>query len=164
MTTNIEAKRTWARIKRERAVEALPSEKAVFSAYSVIGAVILATILILCAGLAQAGEIPEDDAVRILIGEAANQGKVGMIAVAEVLRKRGSTKGFCGLKGKHVDSQPAWVWEMARKAWRASEKTNYTRGATHFENLEDFGTPYWAENMEVVFVHKDHTFYRERRG
>ena len=161
MTTNIEAKRTWARIKRERS---LPTEKQVFSAYSVIGAVILATILILCAGLAQAGEIPEDVAVRVLIGEAGNQGEVGMIAVAEVLRRRGSTKGFYGLKAKHVDQQPAWVWEMARKAWRASASTNYTRGASHFENVKAFGTPYWAKKMEVVFVHKAHTFYRERNG
>lgn len=164
MTTNIEAKRTWARIKRERAVEALPSDKQVFSALSVIGGLILAAILILCAGLAQAGEIPEDVAVRVLIGEAGNQGEHGMICVAEVLRRRGSTNGFYGLKAKHVDQQPAWVWEMARRAWRASATTNYTAGATHFENVKAFGTPYWVKSMDLVYQHKAHTFYRERRG
>jgi len=162
MTTNIEAKRKWAHIKREKAD--LPTEGQVFSALSVIASIVLAAILIICAGMAQAGEIPEDVAVRVLIGEAGNQGEIGMVAVAEVLRRRGSTKGFYGLKAKHVDQQPAWVWEMARKAWRASKASNYTQGATHFENVKAFGTPYWAKNMEVVFSHRDHTFYRERRG
>ena len=161
MTTNIEAKRTWARIKRERASEALPSEKAVFSAYSVIGAVILAMVLILCAGLANAGEISEDVAVRVLIGEAGNQGEHGMICVAEVLRHRGSTKGFYGLKAKHVDSQPAWVWEQARRAWRKSATTNFTSQASHFENVEAFGIPSWARGMRIVYKYKAHTFYKK---
>jgi hypothetical protein len=124
----------------------------------------IALVVIFWPGTANAAEIPEEVAVRVLIGEAGNQGEVGMIAVAEVLRKRGSTKGFYGLKAAHVDRQPAWVWDLARKAWRKSASTNYTKGATHFENVKAFGTPYWAKKMDVVFIHRDHTFYIERRG
>jgi hypothetical protein len=124
----------------------------------------IALLVVFWPGTAHAAEIPEEVAVRVLIGEAGNQGEVGMIAVAEVLRKRGSTKGFYGLKADHVDRQPAWVWDLARKAWRKSASTNYTNGATHFENVKAFGTPYWAKKMDVVFIHRDHTFYIERRG
>lgn len=165
MTTNIEAKRKWARIKREKvnhgALRDLPNDKQVFSAFALIGGIVLAVILILCAGMAQAGEITEDVAVRVLIGEAGNQGEHGMICVAEVLRQRGSTKGFYGLKAKHVDSQPAWVWEQARRAWRKSATTHFTSQATHFENIESFGVPSWARGMRIVYKYKAHTFYKK---
>jgi hypothetical protein len=164
MITDIESKRSWARIKKQRGnhgrLRDLPNEKTVFSAVSVIGGIVLALILILCAAAVQASEIPQETAVRILIGEAANQGEHGMICVAEVLRQRGSIKGFYGLKAKHVDNQPAWVWEQARRAWRASATTNYTAGATHFENIKSFGVPSWARTMRIVYHYKDHTFYK----
>lgn len=106
-------------------------------------------------------EVTEDQAVRILVGEAANQGKIGMICVAEVLRRQGSVKGFYGLKAKHSHKEPKWVWEMARAAWKQSKTTNYTHLANHFENINAFGCPSWVKGCIEVFRYKDHVFYRE---
>ena len=108
--------------------------------------------------------ITEAQAVRILIGEASNQGARGMQAVAEVLRRRGSIKGFYGLKAKHVDRQPKWVWAQAKKAWEQSRTSNLTNGATLFENEEAFGKPYWAKKLKPVAKIGSHVFYAEHKA
>lgn len=169
MTPNIEEKRKWAQKRRDMRYKELivEDEKITFSANCILGAIVLACVLIIMAflaGKACASEIPEDVAVRVLIGEAANQGEKGMICVAEVLRQRGSTKGFYGIKAKHINSQPAWVWEQAKRAWRKSASTNYTNNATHYENVKAFGRPYWSRSMKVVYRFKDHTFFLEKRA
>jgi hypothetical protein len=104
--------------------------------------------------------VSDTDAVRAIIGEA-NQGEIGMTAVAEVIRARGSLKGIYGFKAPHVDKQPEWVWKMARKAWQASKTTNYTKGAKYFENVKAFGCPYWVKSCVETFRYRDHIFYRE---
>lgn len=118
-------------------------------------------IFFLLSSTVHASQISEDKAVRILVGEAANQGEIGMICVAEVLRKKGSTQGFYGLNAKHSHKEPAWVWAQARKAWASSLHTNYTQGANHFENIKAFGCPSWAKNCVQTFKYKDHVFYKE---
>lgn len=128
--------------------------------------VFIASMLILIAGCfvakpAHASEIPENKAIRTLIGEASNQGEKGMICVAEVLRRQGSLKGFYGYKAKHIDHEPPYVWAIARKAWLASANTNYTHGANHFENINTFGCPSWVKNCVETFRYKDHVFYKE---
>lgn len=116
----------------------------------------------MCAPLAHAGQIPDHVAVRVIIGEAANQGYQGMVCVGEVLRRRGSSKGFTGYKAKHIDRQPKWVWEMAAKAWKDSAYTNYTRGADHFAAIKsDFTRPWWVKNCIQTYQHKSHVFYKE---
>lgn len=106
--------------------------------------------------------VSESQAVKTLIGEASNQGLDGMTAVAEVLRRRGSTQGFYGARRERfISSQPKWVHDQARKAWKLSKHSNLTKGATHFENVKAFGVPSWASKMKKVAVIKDHTFYRE---
>lgn len=105
-------------------------------------------------------EIPEDVAIRVIIGESSDQGLHGMICVGEVLRRRGSTNGFYGLRSKHIDNQPVWVWKMAHEAWHQSAYTNYTNNATHFES-SDFPKPAWAKNMKLVYRWKKHYFYRK---
>jgi hypothetical protein len=164
MTHDLDQKRKWAQKRRDMRLKDIleEDERIEFSASCVLGAIILACILILSAflaGKACADEIPEAVAVRVLIGEAGNQGFHGMVCVGEVLRHRGSTKGFYGLKAKHVDQQPSWVWEQAKRAWRASATTNHTNHATHFENVKAFGTPRWAHSMKIVYKYKDHTFF-----
>lgn len=105
----------------------------------------------------------DENAVRAIIGEAAGEGEQGMQAVAEVIRRRGSLKGFYGLNAPHVDKQPAWVWKRARKAWEASETSNITAGADHFENVKAFGVPKWARGHKPVAVIGSHTFWRLRK-
>ena len=37
-----------------------------------------------------------------------------------------------------------------------------TGGATHFENLEKYGVPYWAKEMDAVGRVGEHTYFREK--
>ena len=83
-----------------------------------------------------------------------------MKAVAEGIRNRGHLKGVYGLKAKHVDREPKWVWKLAEKAWIESQTSNLVKGADHWENTEDFGVPYWASSMTETAKIGKHTFYR----
>lgn len=112
--------------------------------------------------LACADTISDKQAVRCLIGEAANQGAVGMQAVGEVLRTRGSTSGVFGCQSNLYKTEPPWVHKMAKKAWSASAASNITKGATHFESI-DFKTPYWAESMVKTVLIGKHQFYKETK-
>jgi hypothetical protein len=108
-----------------------------------------------------AQNIPQNAAVRIIVSEAADQGLKGMICVAEVLRHRGSIKGFYGDKSNNVNHQPPSAWKMAAKAWALSTRTNFTKGADHFENVRRFGEPWWAKHCVKTYEYKDHVFYKE---
>lgn len=100
-------------------------------------------------------------AQRALIGESANQGLKGMIACAEVIRRRGNLKGIYGAKReKFIASQPKWVHEQAKKAWEMSLKTNITKNATHWEST-DFKAPKWSKGMKKTAVIGKHVFYAE---
>lgn len=112
---------------------------------------------------AYAQAIPQDVAVRIIVSEAADQGLKGMICVGEVLRKRANIKGFYGYRSNRIKQQPKSVWGMAEKAWELSARTNFTKGADHFENIHSFGTPWWAKYCVKTFEYKDHVFYKEVR-
>lgn len=103
----------------------------------------------------------DQEAIRTIVGEASSQGLIGMTAVGEVIRHRGSLKGFYGLHAKHSTNEPKWVWEQARKAWKASKHSNYTRMADHFENIKAFGCPEWVKSCVETFRYMDHVFYRE---
>jgi len=104
--------------------------------------------------------IPEAQAVRAIIGEASNQGARGMLAVAAAIRNRGTLRGVYGLRAKHVDAQPGWVWARARTAWAMSATNDITDGADHWESVKAFGTPYWAKSMRHTVTIGDHKFYK----
>jgi hypothetical protein len=168
---NIEIRNKWGWKQKRKAmctcsmcetIEDMKADK-VYSAVMVTVRVAVSILILLLWPRAAQAAVTEEQAVRAIIGEAANQGEHGMICVAEVLRRRGSTKGFYGYKAKHVNKQPAWVWAQARKAWRESAHTNYTRGAWYFENVKAFGQPCWAGSCVEVYRHKDHVFFAERR-
>jgi hypothetical protein len=119
---------------------------------------VLATILLPAISCA---EIPDKLAIRAIIGEASNQGFRGMLACACALRNRGTLKGVYGVKAKHVDREPRWVWVQAGKAWEESKTNDITLGATHWENVKAFGTPYWAKSMKKTVKIGNHQFYKE---
>ena len=119
----------------------------------------LITLLLLLIPLTCFAEVPESKAVRAIIGEASNQGYQGMLAVAVGIRNRNTLKGVYGLNAKHIDKEPMWVWEQAKKAWKESE-TNRIHSGTHWENIKEFGTPYWVKGMVEVYRYKDHIFYK----
>ena len=100
--------------------------------------------------------------IRAIIGEASNQGYQGMLAVAVGIRNRGTLQGVYGVRAKHIDKQPKWVWEQAKKAWEES-KHNRIHSGTHWENIKAFGTPYWVKDMVKVYEHKDHIFYKPNK-
>ncbi len=112
---------------------------------------------------AGARQIPADAAIRILIAEAADQGFKGMLCVGEVLRRRGSTKGFYGYKSNMAKRQPKSIWRLAARAWQQSAYSNHTQGADHFENVRGFGEPWWAKYCVKVYEYKDHVFYKKTR-
>ena len=128
-------------------------------------AIIIITIVALYSLIAlvscEGAEIDEKQAIRAIIGEASNQGYEGMLAVACGIRNRGTLKGVYGLKAKHTDKEPKWVFKKAKKAWRESE-TNRIHTGTHWENIKAFGTPYWVKDMIEVYRVKDHIFYKRR--
>jgi len=108
-----------------------------------------------------ADKIPSQVAVRIIVNEGADQGLKGMICIGEVLRLRGSVKGFYGYRSNRMKAQSALVWKTAAKAWILSLHTNYTNGADHFENIHSFGKPWWAKYCVKTYEYKDHVFYKE---
>ena len=126
---------------------------------------ILATILIIIGivtGRIRAEEINDNSAVRAIIGEASNQGYNGMLAIAAGIRNRGTLQGVYGLKAKHIDKEPRWIWDMARKAWQES-KHNRIHSGTHWEST-DFKIPKWTYNMKEVYRYKKHIFYKAKGG
>ena len=123
--------------------------------------VLVGCIMILIHSSVWADTISDAQAVRAIIGEASNQGYVGMYAVASGIRNRGSLKGVYGLKAKHVDLEPKWVWDMARKAWKESKVKRLHIG-DYWENIKTFGTPSWVKGMKEVYRIKDHVFYAQK--
>lgn len=97
--------------------------------------------------------------IRAIVGEASDQGYLGMLAVASGIRNRGTLRGVYGVKAKHVDKEPKWVWDMARKAWEESEH-NRVHSATHWESIK-FKVPYWVKSMKEIYRYKDHVFYEK---
>lgn len=125
--------------------------------------VLAATIVFFVAscGVVHAEVIKDEDAVRAIIGEASGEGLEGMRCVASAIRNRGTLKGVYGLKAKHVNKQPKWVWKLARQAWRDSASKDFAYGASFWEGTS-FKKPYWAKDMILVKTVKNQNFYKER--
>lgn len=125
-----------------------------------IPAVILYAIFIVGVITTFAEELPKDQVIRAIIGEASGEGERGMLAVACGIRNRGSLKGVYGVKAKHVDSQPQWVWDRAEKVWEQSATIDIVDGADHWENVKAFGVPYWAKSLTKTVKIGNHQFYK----
>lgn len=108
---------------------------------------------------------------KVLLAEASNQGYEGMYAVACVIRNRGGDlHGFYGAKRKDLsvfcDRQGRHIISQARKIEQIvfeQAGVDTTASATHFENIEAFGVPYWAREMIETVKIGDHTFFKERK-
>jgi len=126
------------------------------------GILMIITIIlwVVTIGTCFAEEIPFTDknCIRAAIGEAANQGYHGLLAVCVGIRNRGSLRGVYGVNNPIVDKQPRYIWQMAERAWTESQ-WNILHTGTHWEST-DFPTPPWAPSMKIVYRHKKHIFYR----
>lgn len=128
--------------------------------------VALCIILAPRACYAQKVGIVADDQTVILciVGEAEDQGYEGMRAIAHGIRNRGMLKGVYGCKAPRVRrrlySKNAYL--QAEKAWKDSlSGKDVTFGADHWENIKQFGKPYWVSGMKETVKVKDHVFYRK---
>ena len=118
----------------------------------------------------------------VLLAEARGEGVKGMLAVAEVIRRRADMKGvsmlavvepkvFSSLNGTTRDALLKKFWrhpmfpaalEIARRAYNSPESLrNITRGATHFAHKEEI--PWWARGKSPVTTIGNHAFYRLAR-
>lgn len=108
-----------------------------------------------------------------VIGEAVSEGYDGMYAVACVYRnrlKQNISLGCVAMKRTDLDkfiSMQGEKYEVAAK--KIIKKVfiengpDITYGATHYENVEKFGLPYWAVKMEVTAKIGSHTFFKEKK-
>lgn len=116
----------------------------------------------------------------VLMAEAWGEGRDGMTAVAEVIRKRADewgmsplavvkrVKHFSCLNGtrpelllKKFHRKPDFVLalEIARTVYNTpSELPGFARGATHFHDHSK--TPYWASGERPVAIIGNLSFYR----
>lgn len=106
----------------------------------------------------------DEDAIRVIITEASGEPFEGMVAVGEVLRTRSSLKGFYGYQRPDIEQfikrQGKTTYNMAKRAWKLSETSNYSHHATHFESTR-FKRPYWAQGMKEVAHIGHHVFYKK---
>ena len=132
----------------------------------------LLIFILLIAASVQAGQTTSSpDLWKVIMAEAVSEGYDGMYGVACVIRNRGGDlRGFAGTHRKDLDAfcdrQGKRYIEMAKRIETIVFKNNgrdITNGATHFENIQKFGIPYWAKKMDRVAVIGSHTFYKERR-
>lgn len=118
----------------------------------------------------------------VILGEAACQGRTGMIAVGEVISRRAQLKSqsplavvtthkaFSCLNRQSPENlvrkqshQPGYdeALRIARLVVDAPDRLpGITRGATHFTRADE--RPAWARGIKPVLILGDHAFYRLR--
>lgn len=92
---------------------------------------------------AQETEIKQIDnkkAVAAIVGEAAGESYKCKLAIACVIRNRGSLQGVYGVNAKHNATEPPKIWAEAFKAWNQS-KTNDITG----------GCMFWGGKMDIPY-------------
>lgn len=109
---------------------------------------------------------------QVIIGEAANQGYIGMYAVACVMKNRGGDlHGFSAANRKDLSvfcsRQGREIMRQARDIERRVFQKNgpdITKGATLFENIEKYGFPRTWDRAKIIKTVriKDHTFFKEK--
>lgn len=106
-----------------------------------------------------------------LVVEAVSEGYIGMKAVACVFKNRLDKDMPLGCKGlKRKDLNEFIIKQGGRYELISKRIINevfvvgcrdITNGATHYENVKAFGTPYWAKDMKITAIIGNHTFYTE---
>lgn len=98
-------------------------------------------------------------AVRAIVGEAANQGAECMSYVAHAIRNRGTLKGVYGLTARHNDTEPTWVWEQAQLAWDNSDnEPDPTDGANGFRTGNEV-----PHGVNLIASCRDLYFYKTKQ-
>lgn len=112
------------------------------------------------------------NAVNAIIGEAEAEPMAGKIAVAEVIRRRGSLRGIYGIHSPRVRMASPAVRKDCELAW-AKKGTNLTRGATVWGSASDVAKwkarakkypRHWFNRMEQTAQIAGHFFFAERKS
>ena len=115
---------------------------------------------------APAGVVAYNQAIMAIIGEAEGESLQGKIAVAEVIRHRGSLKGIYGVSAPRVVKKlySAQTLSDATKAWEMSKTSNLTGGAMGWGNASDirkFKTQKWFKKCAVTKQIGNHYFWKQ---
>jgi hypothetical protein len=110
--------------------------------------------------------INDQRAIMAIIGEAEGESLQGKIAVAEVIRKRGSLKGIYGVSAQRVVKKQysAKTLADATEAWNVSKTSNLTNGAMGWGNASDvrkFKTQRWFKKCAVTKQIGGHYFWKQ---
>lgn len=119
-------------------------------------------LALLIAGAVQAQTVPDDIAVRCIVGEAEDQGIEGMTGVAEAIRNRGHLRGVYGCNSPRTEKAPATVWELASWAWERSAFTNTVNGADHWHSDRE-PSAWWEKYGTRTAKIGNHKFYKDVR-
>lgn len=109
---------------------------------------------------------------KCIIGEATEDGYLGMKAVALVYRNRISNEmnlGCVSLNRKDIDEFIAKEGKVTEEIAHQIVKEVFiewcediTMGATHYENIEKYVEPFWVPDMIITTKIGSHTFYKEK--
>lgn len=107
-------------------------------------------MVILSAPVVYGADIPEDQAIKCILGEARGEGYDSMLAHAEAIRSRGHLKGVYGCKadysGEMAYLRSRGILEQAKRAWEASRTSNTVKGAQYWASL--IVDKDWIKKME----------------
>lgn len=113
------------------------------------------------------------DLWKCVAGEAIGEGERGMEAVAWVYKNRLDKKMKLGCVASKRKDLEKWLNKQPRLALEKSKdivdkvyskvSKDPTDGATHYENVEAFGLPYWVKKDKMVITKKigHHTFFKK---
>ena len=136
-----------------------------------IGLIIIGIIILSFINTALAGTNINEIWKSVLV-EARGEGKVGMYAVACVFRNRLNANMDLGSSLKNKKRIRTIIKEEGKQGELIAKEViqevfiengiDITFGATHFENIEEFGIPYWYYDMNKTCKIGNHTFFREK--
>lgn len=129
----------------------------------------------------------KDKISKAILGEAGSEGFEGMVAVACAIRNRGDLYLVYGLNNykasykamvkdctkRYKNNKVSYdfciekskkkfndLLELARKAWDISKQKDIVNGANHWENIEQFGKPSWANDKYITKKINNQVFYK----
>lgn len=121
--------------------------------------------------MAKSPGLPEESAIKAILGEAEGESYAGKVALAYALKNRGKLTGVYGHKaiilrsGAYFRGDRRLNEKVVKEAQKALQWANShpfddpTCGATHWENVKAFGVPYWAKDMLETYRLGNHVFY-----
>lgn len=84
-------------------------------------------------------KIPDNQAVKAIVGEASGEPYATQVAIGAVIRNRGSLQGVYGPNAPHVAHESQAVFNKAAKAWAESAKHDPTHGCRYWGGPMDVG-------------------------